>query len=411
MRILIVSHYFWPESFRINDLTQGLRERGHDIRVLTGMPNYPSGQRYPRYGWWTPARETFDGVEIRRAPIIRRGQGQPWRLALNYGSFALSVSALAPLFAQGRFDLVFAYQPSPMTSVLPALLLRRLKRAPMMLWVQDLWPDTLRMAGVSNPAALWLTRRLVHAVYRRSDMVLVQSRAFTPDVAALGVPPERIRYLPNWAEPHFEPLPREADTPEQDELPRGFRVLAAGNIGAVQAVDTVLDAAERLRDSPHIHWIFVGDGRQRPWLQAEILRRGLSETVHYLGARPNAAMPKYYAAADALLVSLRRDPVLALTVPSRLQPCLASGRPIVAALDGEGGRIVRDAQAGLVVASDDAPALAEAVRDLAARPAADREAMGQRGYAYHQRHFDRTRLLDDLEGWMHALVREGRCAS
>src|SRR5947207_823916 len=260
MKLLILSQYFWPENFRINDVVEGLTERGHAVTVYTGMPNYPGGRYFKGYGFLGPLRERYKMAEVRRAPLIPRGDGGGLRLAINFLSHAFFATLLAPWLARGRFDAILVYEPSPMTIGIPARALRALKRVPLLFWVQDLWPESLSATGaVTNGAVLGLVDRLIKWIYRGCDRVLVQSEAFIPSVEAQGVPRERIRYLPNSAEAFYKKMPREPQP--------GFRVMYAGNIGAAQDFPTILAAAERVRD---VQWIILGDGRMRSWVESEV---------------------------------------------------------------------------------------------------------------------------------------------
>jgi colanic acid biosynthesis glycosyl transferase WcaI len=406
MKILIVTQYFWPETVPINDVAWGLAERENEVTVLTGVPNYPAGYFPPGYGVFKRTRQKHRGVRIVRVPLIPRGGGQRWRLALNYVSFTLAACLLGPLRCRGAFDLIFAFQMSPVTLGVPAILLKRAKRAPLMFWVQDLWPESLSASGaVSSPWLLKRVGQLVRFIYRHCDSILVQSRTFAPRVEAMGADPARVRYFPNWAEALYRPISLERGAPEREEMPEGFKVVFAGNIGAIQSFETILGAAARLKDHPEIHWVILGDGRMRPWVERRVRELGLWRRVHLLGRRPMETMPRYYALADALLVTLKKDPVISLTIPSKTQPYLASGRSLVAALDGEGAAVIKEAGAGLVVPAEDAGALARAVLKLYEMPPEEREQMGSRGRAYFEEHFEREMLLDRLESWMAELIR------
>src|SRR2546422_1105257 len=412
MHVLIITQYFWPEAFRINDLALGLKERGHQVTVLTGMPNYPTGHFFPGYGLFSPSKEEFEGVVIYRVPLIPRGRGQRWRLALNYFSFAFFASLLAPLRCRGSFDLIFVYEPSPITVGIPALVLKKLKRAPVMFWVQDLWPESLSATGaVRSELMLRWVAKLVRFIYRRCDRILVQSDGFIPSVAALGPNTQRIAYFPNWAETIYRPVATPENAPERKEVPVGFCVMFAGNIGAAQSFETILEAATLLRHHHDIHWIVVGDGHRRAWVEEQIIERGLKESVHLLGPRPAEVMPRYFALADALLVTLKRDPIFALTIPSKVQSYLACAKPILAALDGEGARVVRESGVGIVCPAEDAKALAESVLRLSCMSPQERAAMGQKGRAYFEANFAREKLLDRLEGWMQEMIQRGPCVS
>jgi glycosyltransferase involved in cell wall biosynthesis len=406
MRVLIVTQYFWPENFRINDLAQGLLNRGHEVTVYTGKPNYPEGRFFPGYGFLGHSDETFGGIRVIRVPLVPRGGGEGFRLALNYLSFAFFASLLAPFRVYGDFDVILVYEPSPVTVGLPALVLKALKGAPLLFWVQDLWPESLVAADAVR--ARWILtgiERLVRFIYHRCDRILVQSKAFVEAILPYGIPREQILFFPNTAEALYRPIALEPDAPERTQLPEGFRVMYAGNIGAAQDFATILGAADRLRDETAIQWIVLGDGRSRPWVESEITRRGLSRSVHLLGRHPVESMPRFFALGDAMLVTLRRDPILALTLPSRVQSYLACGRPIIAALDGEGARVIKKAGAGIVPGSGDPDALARAVLAVYRMPEPARRAMGERGRRYYEQHFEREMLLTRVEKWMEELTR------
>jgi len=414
MKVLIVTQYFWPEDFRINDLALALRSRGHEVSVLTGKPNYPGGKYFPGYGFFGRVAEDYRGIRVNRVPLIPRGDGGSLRLLLNFLSFALFATLLAPLRCRGTFDAILVYEPSPVTVGLPALVVKWIKRAPVLFWVQDLWPETLSATGVVRVRwLLALVDRLVRFMYRRCELVLVQSRAFVPHVQAQGVPVEKTRYYPNTAEDLYRPVAVEERAPEREILPSGFRVMFAGNIGAAQDFETILAAAERLKSERDIQWVIIGEGRRYAWVAQEIARRGLRGSVRLLGRHPVESMPRFFALADALLVTLRNEPIFSLTLPTKVQSYLACGRPIVAALDGEGARVIEESGSGIAVAAGNAAALADAVSRLHRTPAPQREAMGRRGREYFEREFGRSMLVSRLEDWMKSAAEShGRpCAS
>lgn len=411
MRILVVTQYFHPEAFRINDLVQGLSERGHDVTVLTGKPNYPGGRFHEGYGFFGRSEERYGGARVVRVPLIPRRAGRGRHLVLNYLSFAAFACLIGPLRCRGAFDLLFVFEPSPVTVGLPAVLMRTLKRAPLLFWVQDLWPESLEATGaITDRRLLRMVSGLVRFIYRRCEQVLIQSRAFEPRVCEQGADPARVRYFPNSAEALYRPVARD---PQMDRsLPQGFRVLFAGNIGAAQAFDTILAAARKLAAYRQIHWIVVGEGRDLDRIKSQATAAGLSHTVHFMGRHPVDSMPQWFAQADALLVTLRREPIFALTIPSKVQSYMACARPLIAALDGEGARVIEEAGAGLTVPGEDADALARAVLELSTMPAEQREAMGRLGREYFLKEFERDMLLDRLESYMGTAVAQRQpCAS
>jgi glycosyltransferase involved in cell wall biosynthesis len=331
---------------------------------------------------------------------------------LNYLSFALLASLLAPVRCRGGFDVILVYEPSPITVGVPAIVLGALKKAPLLLWVQDLWPESLSATGaVQSPWVLKAVERLVRGIYRRCARILVQSRAFIEPITRLGIDARRIVYLPNSAEALYRPAQAVETVAQARELPAGFRVMFAGNIGAAQDFETIISAAERLKSHPDIQWVIIGDGRMLPWVTTEIARRGLQHTVHLLGRHPVEAMPGFFARADAMLVTLKRDPIFAMTIPAKLQSYLASARPIIAALDGEGARIVVEAQAGLACPPEDPDALAEVVLAMQQLAPDARVAMAQRARACFEAQFERETLLTRLEGCLKdATTEASRCA-
>jgi glycosyltransferase involved in cell wall biosynthesis len=399
MKILVVTQYFAPEVFRVNDLVAHFAAKGHEVTVLTGLPNYPHGKFYSGYGWRGPWREAYHGATVVRAPLTLRGNGGGLVLALNFVSFALCASLVALFRLRGPYDVIFVHEVSPITVGIPAIAARWRFRAPILFWVLDLWPESITAAGgVTSPWVLRPVARLVRWIYARCERVLAASRAFIPEFATHGVPPERIRYFPQWGESVFTALD-EADMSKLPPLPTGFKVLFAGGMGEAQDWPAVLDAAERLQARTDIHWILVGDGRQEPWIRAEIARRGLAQ-MHLMGRHPLELMPHFFAAADVLLLPLKREPIFSLTIPAKLQSYLASARPIAAMLDGEGARIVREAQAGLACDAGDAAALAVNVEALFAMPVCERQHMGWRGREFHDTQFNAEALFQQLEDWM-----------
>jgi glycosyltransferase involved in cell wall biosynthesis len=406
MRVLLVTQYFWPENFRINDLAKELVGRGHEVTVLTGKPNYPSGRVFDDFKAAPSTFGEYFGASVCRVPMLARGSGAI-RLMLNYLSFVVGASIFGATRLSGRqFDVVFVFEPSPITVGLPAILLGKLKRAPVILWVQDLWPDTLvAVNAVKSRVLLAAVGSMVRFIYQRCALVLGQSHGFLDRIAVYCDDPSKIRYFPNWAEeaPASEDATPAAEVPSPDGM---FDILFAGNIGEAQDFPAILGAIELLRHRGEIRWIIVGDGRRSDWLRAEVATRGLDRCVLILGRFPVDRMPSFYARADALLVSLKADPVFALTVPSKIQSYLMAGVPMLGMLDGEGAAVIRAANAGLTCAAGDSAGLARAVLELSEMQRSRRIALGGNGRRYAEREFGRTVLVDRLEGWLLQLVRE-----
>lgn len=407
MQLLVVSQYFWPENFRINDLVAELVRRGHQVTVLTGLPNYPDGQVFQQFSADPDRYSEYEGAEVIRVPLMPRGKSGV-RLMLNYLSFAISASTLGLWRLRGRkFDAIFTCQLSPVTVGLPAAALRAVKRTPMAFWVLDLWPESLHAVGVvRSPAILRVVSELIAFIYKRCDLILAQSKSFIPQIRKYAGQNSRVAYFPSWAEQVFDG----AEVAPAGEIPLmlgSFNVMFAGNIGEAQDFPAILAAAERLKSHTHIRWLIVGDGRTAGWVADEIQRRNLQDCVLMLGRHPLERMPSFFKHANALLVSLKDEPIFSMTIPGKIQSYLAAGIPVVAMLNGEGAEVVKGSKSGLTCAAGDDEGLAEAVLRLAEMTEEEWSVMGKNGLDVSAREFDRSVLMDRLEGWLEQLSVEG----
>lgn len=397
MNILIVSQYFWPEDFRVNDLAQEMVQRGHEITVLTGVPNYPSGEVFDAYRRAPGEFNDYFGADVIRVPIVPRGSGQ-FRLFLNYLSFVITASVWGVLkLWRRKFDVIFVFEPSPVTVGLPAVILSKIKRTPVVFWALDLWPDTLEAIGVvRSPKLLACVGKMVGFIYNNCALVLGQSNGFLKNISQYCSDPEKIRYFPSWAEDLFSQVAEKpaAEVPLRRDL---FTVVFAGNIGEAQDMPAVLNAAQRLKCNENIRWLIVGDGRKLDWLRVEVNRRGLKEKFLLLGRFPLDRMPSFYAHADALLVSLKKDPVFSMTIPGKVQSYLMAGLPVIGMLDGEGSSVIQGAKAGVTCPAGDDAALADAVFKLSLMSGEERQQLGNNGIAYAKREYSRAILMDRLE--------------
>ena len=390
MRILVLSQYYWPETFRITEVVQALKDEGCEVLVLTGQPNYPDGVPFAGYSWWSMGAEAHEGVTILRVPLFPRGNGSAIRLALNYLSFILTATIFGPwLLRRHPIDKIFVFGMSPILQAIPGIWLSRLKKASLITWVQDLWPESLRAAGyVNNESILRIVSKIVSWIYEKSDLVLVQSQAFVKSVQEMSGKTV-VKYHPNPGDFAFDHTNIEQGCPVLFEP--GFNILFAGNMGTVQSLETIISAAEILRFDKSIRFVMVGGGSRLEWLKSEIERRNL-ENMQLPGRFPLALMPSIMAGASALLVSLIKSEIMSLTIPSKVQAYLAAGKPIIASLDGEGARVIIESGAGLAVPTEDASGLADAIRTLKEKSDAELMQMGNSGRTYYERNFE-PRLL------------------
>ncbi len=412
MRVLVVTQYFWPETFRINDLVADLKDRGHEVSVFTGKPNYPTGRYFSGYGFFSRWADVFHDVPVHRAPLIPRGDGTRWRLALNYLSFAFFASILGPFQCRGSYELIFVYEPSPITVCLPAIVLKWVKRAPLILWVGDPWPESLSATGaVRSTLILQAVEKLVRFIYHRCDRILVQSQAFIPSILSRGIESRKVDYFPNWAESLYRVVSPGTELKGEEKLPEGFRIMFAGNIGGAQAFETIVAAAKVLSPYADIHWVVLGEGHRKKWVEEEIKRLGLEDRFHLLGRHPVETMPHYFALADAMLVTLKRDPIFSMTVPSKVQSYFACAKPVIASAGGELGRMLTVSGAGVSCPAEDHVALAETVLRVYRMSPEERREMGEKGRRYYEKHFRREHLIDRLERWMRETAQGQPCGS
>lgn len=371
-----------------------LTRLGYEVTVLTAIPDYPGGKFFDGYGFFRKRKETVRGVKVIRAFIIPRGQGGTIRLLLNYLSYFLSslmVSIRLGLF--GKFDRVLIHETSPVMIGVPAVIVKKLQKIPLCFWVLDLWPESLQAAGgVNNPWVLGMFRRMTTWIYRHSDKILMSSKGFESSILEKGDFANKLVYFPNWADKALEGH----GSYQLPALPNGFIAMFAGNMGEAQDFDHIMSAAKLLKDERHIHFVFVGDGRKRPWVEAYRDKYGLQETVHWVGRHPVEAMPSFFEKADVMLMTLKDVSIFNLTAPAKLQAYMSASKPILAMMNGEGPRIVAEAECGRSVPAADAEALAKALREMSKMNKTELAEMGLRGKAYQQAHFDLDKSISHL---------------
>ena len=376
-------------------------ERGHSVTVLTGKPNYPSGNLDAAYRTNPHAYDNYGAATVIRVPILTRGQSN-WRLALNYISFALSSSIFGLWKLRGkRFDVSFVFGVSPITVALPAVLYRAKTKTPVVLWVLDLWPESLRAVGVvKSTKVLQLLGYGVAWLYRRCDYILGQSQAFVQDIKRLVPQHPQVHYASNWSD---QPPPDLATAlaPEITRAPEVFTILFSGNVGDAQDFPTILGAAQILKsmghNKPRVRWVIVGAGRQLAWLREQIAYHHLDDVILVLGAYPLARMASFYQHADAFLVTLRADEFLSKTIPGKVQAYLEFGRPLLGAINGETAKLIQQAQCGLVADAGDAKSLSNAAIKLAESPLTEHEKMGRNSQTCYQQFFEREAVLNQFE--------------
>ncbi|WP_412030344.1 sugar transferase [Deinococcus yunweiensis] len=384
MRILLITQWFEPEpTLKGFMFARELQRLGHEVEILTGFPNYPGGKLYPGYRVRPFQREMIEGIPVLRVPLYPSHDRSGARRALNYASFAASAAIGALLMR--RPDVAYVYHP-PATVGLPAIVLNALKGVPFVYDIQDLWPDTLAATGmleqhrVLSAVGGWMNR-----IYRSAAHITVLSPGFKDRLVSRGVPDRKVTVVPNWTSEGGGANQGPFTKPEEPGFAGHFNVVFAGTMGKAQGLETVLDAAEELKSEPQVRFVMIGGGVEAGQLEASAQLRGL-DNVTFLPRRPVSEISSILAAADALLVHLKDDALFEITIPSKTQAYMYAGKPILMGVRGDAASLIGHASAGVAFDPENAHALAQAVRHLAALPKEQLVAMGDAGRRYYDEH-------------------------
>lgn len=393
VNLLVVSQYYWPEPFNVSDMCEELVVRGHDVTVLTGLPNYPEGNLYPGYENASSMLEERCGVKILRVPLHPRGKGPVDRF-LNYESFSRNASKVAQKLEAG-FDAVLAYEVSPVMSASPALVYAEKHGVPSIVYVLDIWPECLLSGGVKRNSLIYrYYKRVSRKIYGAADVLLLSSPGFREYLESLLAECPRCVYLPQYAEDIFSSQVAACGERIEGFADDGIDVTFAGNIGAAQSVDTLIRAFSSLDGAVRLHVVGSGSELESCKALADELR---AENVYFHGRHELSEMPLYYHLSDALAISFVDDPVIGLTLPRKMQTYLAAGKPILGAVTGEASRVIRESQCGLRCGSEDAESFAELCRTFAASPSCQRAVWSLNARSYYDEHFTRNHFFDTLE--------------
>lgn len=398
MRVLIWTQYFWPENFPINAVARSLKAQGFKVTVLTGKPNYPEGKIFAGYKAMGIQQEEYSGIEVIRIPLRQRGKHSGKGLALNYLSFIVSGYLFAPYALRDRkFDAIFVYAPSPLLQALPAIYVSWLKRTPLILWVQDIWPDVLAATGfIKNRWILGMVGLAVRYIYRFSDSILIQSEGFRAYVERWTSKKERVLFFPNSVEDSSPDVKKPAMNAQLAEgVAACFSIVFAGNIGKAQSCETIVEAAKLLQGVLAIKFYLIGGGSMADSVSQNIAD-GQLKNVTMPGRMPAEDMSLIFASASVLLLTLRDDSALSSTIPGKLQNYLAAGRPVIASCNGEAARVITRAKAGLICPAGDATALADAVLKLFQMKSEERMRLGENGRAHFEAHYRLENRMAEL---------------
>jgi colanic acid biosynthesis glycosyl transferase WcaI len=408
VRLLLLSQWYLPEPQKVvSDLAESLREEGFDVTVLTGFPNYPEGRVYDGYRGRLWMRETLNGVPVIRVPLYADHSRSPIRRVLNFVSFALS-AAFIGFWLTPRADVIYVVHP-PLTTAFPAWLFSKLWRKPFVYEIQDMWPETLRATGlVNSERVLGLVGWFAQRVYRRALGIRVISPGFKENLIAKGVPEAKIAVHSNWVDTQFYyPAKAEPERAQSLGLSGHFNVMYAGAIGLAQGLETVLEAAETLNDTPSAQFVLVGDGADAERLRKQIVAKKLTN-VRMLGRYPGEEMSQLYALADVLLIHLKDDPLFRITIPHKTFSYMAAGKPILAAVAGDTAKVVAEARAGVTCAPGDAKALADAVREMSSYSREQLASLGANGRKAACDRYSREAITSKIACWLRRLLQDSR---
>lgn len=398
MKILFVCQYFYPEVFRGNDIAFHWAEKGHDVHVVCGVPNYPDGVFHKGYGWFKKRHEVVNGVKVTRLPIIPRGNNKIM-LMLNYFSY-LIVAWIYILFHAmfHKYDRVFVQQLSPVMMSAPGVLYKRIRKVPLYTWVLDLWPESLTAAGgINNKYILAFFKHYVKSEYKHSDKILTSSRSFEKSILEYGPYQDKIVYYPQWSDGNNGEIVKPENAPI---IPNGFKLMFAGAVGEAHGFECTMQAALLAKEHKDIKWIIVGDGRKLDWVKQFVKDNGLEETVYTLGRFPSVTMPWFFAQADVMLVTLSDDPLFKLYAPAKISSYMAAAKPIIAVLNGEGAEVIKESDCGWALPAGDAEGFAKLAIELSQKDKAELQIKGENAANYYNEHFVKEKCLKKLDALM-----------
>lgn len=398
--ILVISQYFYPEEFRINDICKEWVKRGYKVTVVTGIPNYPQGKFFKGYGWFKKRKEEYEGVQIIRLPIISRGKGSI-RLVLNYFSFVFS-GFFWKLFTRVKADKVFIFEVSPMTQALVGVWYAKKRKIPCTIYVQDLWPENVEVVtGIHNKTIIGAIDKMVNYIYKNCGTILATSPSFVKRIEerASAFDKEgnsKVKFWPQYAEEFYKPVEKKIlpDMPEDD----CFKIVFTGNIGYAQGLDILPKTAVILKEKEvDCKFVIIGDGRYREEFEREIAVRGVKEYFLFLGRKKPTEVPDYLAHCDMAFVSFADNSLFEMTIPAKLQSYMACGMPILAVAGGETKRIVEEAACGCSCNLGDVQGLEQRIQELCNYSATEMADKKQAALTYYVSHFEKEELMKQIE--------------
>lgn len=401
-RVLIISHHFWPENFRISDIAQGFVENDIEVDVVCGIPNYPNGSIPAGYGYFRNLKQNYHGVQVHRCWEITRKNDSSLRIFLNYISYPFFATFKVLGFLQKNYDAVFCYETSPVYMMFPAIVYSKLKRVPLTTYVLDLWPENLySVLPIRNVFLRKVCEVTSHWHYKNSDKLIAMSPSLK--FKLLSVTPkadDRIAVIPQYCESFYEQ--EVVDEGLAEKYKNYFKIVYAGNISPAQNLEIAIDCAVMMKKNRinDIKFIIVGDGMSKKDIEKYAAEQNVTEYFDFLGAKPVEDMPIYQTLADCLLAPLAKSDLIGLTIPAKVTSYMAGRKPIVTCIDGEGSWVIERAHAGLTGESGNSKQLYDNILTLYQMSSEDRKKLGDNAFAYHLEHHERNKVLKEMIGFI-----------
>lgn len=388
MKILVVCQHFYPETFRINDITYELVKKGHDVTVLTGLPNYPEGKVYKGYKWFQNRNQVINGVKIKRCSLVGRRKST-LMMGINYAWFAI-FGCIKVLFMKKDFDVVYVYQLSPISMTWPAILVSKIKKIPLVIHCLDQWPISVTTGPIGKESVLYkVLEKISIWSYNKASRIIISSKSFKryfENELKISSDSKGLTYYPSYAESNYENV---------GQIDNGvFDIVFAGNIGPAQSVETIIETANLLKEHKDIMFHIVGDGLSRQVCE-DLTNKYKLENVKFYGFHPVEDMPQYYALADCFIITMVNNEVVNSTLPAKVQSYMLAAKPIVGAISGEVKEVIEEADCGYCTESGNYRELAEIITKVYN----DKEKcsyFGNNSYSYYQNHFEKNKCIDDL---------------
>lgn len=387
MKILVVCQHFYPENFRINDICYELVKRGNDVTVLTGLPNYPKGKVLKEYKWFRNRNQVINGVKVKRCSLVGRGNST-LKMMINYMWFAIFGSIKA-LFMKKDFDIVYVYQLSPITMTWPAIIVKKMKKIPLVIHVLDQWPVSITTGGIKKSSLAYkILTNWSKKAYNKADVITCSSKSFKNYfINELGLNKDKkFIYMPSYAESLYD----NCKTTKNNK----FDLLFAGNIGPAQSVETIIEAANLLRDEKNIVFHIVGDGLSKNDCETLTKKYNLKNVIFY-GYHSVDEMKKYYELADAFLITMVDNEVVNSTLPAKVQSYMLAGKPIIGAISGEVKNVIKEANCGLCCDSLDYKNFAKMIKK--AYNSDSKQKWSKNAYKYYKDNFEKEKCINELE--------------